>query len=773
MALNEPIGDTNEPRAFGSALQPAAQAVSAVRDPYRPMGGYGAGDISEETFGTTLLGYWRTIVKRRWLILSCVTVAVALGGLRTLMTTPLYTATIRLQIDQSAAKVVESGNISPTEQGDSEFLRTQYELLQSRSIAERAVISLRLVDDADFLQPRSFSLMGMIRGLFVAGASKAPDQESRERAMVQTVLASRSIRPLPGSRLADVSYSDPSPVRAQRIVTALADGYITSNIDKRFEANSYAKTFLEDQTKQLKIRLEESEKSLLDFAQREQIVAVTEKSSSAESNLAAANAALGVLVSERIKNEQLWRQVEKANSINLPQLLTNTVIDGLRGRKNTLTTDYQEKLETFKPDYPGMVQIKNKIGEIDRQLANEVKTIKESYKAAYESALKQETEMKQRIDELKGVALDLQQRSIQYNILKREVDTNRGLYEGLLQRYKQVDIAGGSGANNVFVIDKAEIPQSPSSPILSQALLLFLGLGLGSGLGLAFLIELLDDTIRSVEQLERVGGLVTLGVIPKLSDGRAIESELEDGRSVTSESYRSLCTALQFSTETGLPKSIVVTSTIASEGKSSTAIAIARHFAGLGLKVLLIDADLRKPTLHQKLKLENGVGLSNALTGACQVNDAVIWSTVPNLAIMTSGPLPPNSAELLGGARATSLLTLCCEMFNLVVVDSAPVLGLADAPLLSSIVGGTVFVIGAGQTKVRGLRDALRRLQMARGQILGVVLTWYDAKAAGHAYGYGYGAEYGGYGYGNRATDTPVSLQSEDAKTRPAHNGAV
>jgi polysaccharide biosynthesis transport protein len=747
-----------DPRPTASGLVVPSSPLLPVRnDPYAQIGSYGGAPDNDGERGFNLSDYWRIVNKRRWLILSVIGLALVLGGLRTLMMTPMYTATVRLQIDRNVNKVVESGNIAPTESNDFEFLKTQFELLQSRSISERVVSSLRLASDADFLKPQDFSIIQTLLGLVRDRSSEPVTQASQERKAALVVFENRAVRPVPGSRLVDVTYTDPAPDRARRVAMAIADAYIASNIDKRFEANSYAKTFLEDQSKQLKIRLEESEKALLDFAQREQIVVVTEKSSNAENNLASANAALGVLISERIKNEQLWRQVEQSSAINLPQLLTNTVIDGLRGRRNALNSEYQEKLETFKPEYPAMLQIKNKINEIDRQLTAEVLTIKASYKAAFEAAGQQETEMKARIDALKAEVLDLQQRGIQYNILKREVDTNRTLYESLLQRFKQVDIASGVGANNIFIVDKAEAPRTPSSPHLLRALLVALGLGLAAGLALAFILEKLDDTVSSTEDLERIGGLATLGIIPKVPDGRTIEAEIDDPRSMTSEAYRSLCTALQFSTDSGLPRALFVTSATPSEGKSSTAIAIARHFSNLGLRVLLVDADLRKPSLHHKLQTENGTGLSNYLTGACTPQEAMKATSNPNLSIITSGPLPPNSGELLAGARMASLLAFGSETFNLLVIDGPPVMGLADAPLLAGSGLATIFIVGAGQARTRSIRDALRRVQFSRGVVLGAVLTKFDSKAAG--YGYGYGDS--GYTYGDQPAAPAVALASQ------------
>ncbi len=755
--MTDTTGDqSNGSGATLGRLVPTGATVPAKRDPYAPLGGYGGAAEQEGGLRQTLFEYWRILSKRKWLIAGIAIAFLALGALRTLMQTPLYTATVRLQIDSTVVKPLEKGDVTEMGGAGVEFLRTQYELLQSRSMAERVASSLKLSDDADFLKPRDFSLLGALKALFrsaAAPSSPVADKTAHEAAAAGVLLGNRSVRPVPGSRLVDVSYSDPVPSRAQRITSAFADAFIASTIDKRFEANSYAKVFLEDQIKQLKVRLEESEKVLLDFGQKEQIVATTEKSSIAENNLAAANTTLGNLASERIKNEQLWKQVESADAINLPQLLTNSVIDGLRGKRNALVTEYQEKLETFKPSYPAMVQIDNKVKEIDRQLATEVETIKASLKAAYESSLNQETETKARIETLRAAVLDLQKRSIQYNILKRETDTNRELYNGLLQRFKEVDIAGGVGANNVFIVDRAELPGAPSSPLITRALLLSLMLGLGLGLAAAYVLEHLDDTVHSAEEVERISGLATLGVIPKIKAGISVEAEFADPRSAVSEAYRSLCTALQFSTDRGLPKSLLVTSAGPSEGKSFTALAVARHFATMGLKVLIVDADLRKPTLHSKLDLENGTGLSNYLTGACTPPEAFQRSTVANLAFMASGPLPPNAADLLAGPRLHSLLSVGLEVFDLIVIDGPPVMGLADAALLSNAAAATVFVVGAGQARTGLVRGALRRLQLGRAPLIGTVLTKYDAKTAGYGYGYGYGYGGDGYTYGGQVAD--------------------
>jgi polysaccharide biosynthesis transport protein len=695
--------------------------------------------------------YWRTVKKRKWLIGGVTVSFVLIGLLWTLMATPYYTSVVRIQIDRDVAKVVEGGGVIPGEGlNDAEFLKTQYELLQSRSLAERVASLTHLADDTEFNKQARYSVLNVFRG----AGNTVSQRAEREHSAALTVLARRVVRPIAGSRLVDVSYSDPSPERAQRIAAAYGEAFIAFNLDKRFQANSYAKTFLEDKIKQLKLRLEGSEKALLKFAKKEQIVSTTDKTSIAESNLASANAALATIIAERIKNEQLWKQVQDANAIDFPQLLSSKLIDELRARRNQILVDYQEKSGTFQPRYPEMVQINNKIKEIDRQLAAEIKTIKNSLKAAYEASLSQEYEMKERIETLRADVLDLQQRSIQYNILKREVDTTRSLYEGLLQRFKEVDVASGVGANNVFIVDRAELSHLPSSPVISKALVLSLALGLLAGLGAAHVAEHFDDIIYTPEDAETITGLPLLGVIPKVDHSLSIQAELENSRSPLSEAYRSMCTLLQFSTVTGLPRTLLVTSGAPSEGKSITAALLARHFATMGLKVLLIDGDLRNPSLHKTMELDNSIGFSNYLTGNCEASAAIQRTKLDNLLFIASGPLPPHAPDLLGSSELPSLLSGfqrgksskishgprgSVGSVDFIIIDGPPVAGMADALILSNVAAATVLVISAGESRKGIIRNTLKRLEQVRSSVVGTVVTKYDATADSYyRYEYGY-----------------------------------
>ena len=409
--MNNAPKDTNQDRSSaGQSLIPASTSSIGFtrRDQYYPAGLESPEE--ENDLANSLRQYVHILLKRKWLILSLTLLFFVLGGVRAAMKTPLYSSTARIQIDREPGKVIEGGSTSPSEEGGTEFLRTQYEILKSRAMAERVVSALQIHEDADFFKPLEVSALGLLTG---SGKRERPSSPELQNRAVGIVMSNVIISPIIQSRLVDLTYLDPSPVRAHQIANAYAEAYVASTLDERFQANSYAKTFLEDQIKQLQIRLEESEKALLDFAEREKMVEATEKSSIAENNLAAANTALGQLISERIKNEQLWKQMEKGTAISLPQLLSNHVIDLLRGQRKVLETEYQEKLENFKPSYPAMIEIVNKIKEIDRQITAEAATIRNSLKAAYESSLSQENEIKARIETLREEVLALQKKGIQ------------------------------------------------------------------------------------------------------------------------------------------------------------------------------------------------------------------------------------------------------------------------------------------------------------------------------------------------------------------------
>jgi capsular exopolysaccharide synthesis family protein len=673
-----------------------------------------------------LISYWHVLVKHWPIVAGATVLAVIAAVVLTLFSTPIFRATTTLQIDREALKVVEfEGDQRPVEGGSgTDFFQTQYELLRSRALAARVVAG----------QPGA-----------AKGGSEAALASAR-RGQIDALLGELTIEPVRNSRLVRVHVDTPDPVVAARLANGVADAFIASNLDRRFQASSYAKNYLEDRLAQFKGKLEDSERELVRFAQAERIVNGANGQSLSGQNLADLNASLAQAQAQRIRAEARWRQA--SGGAALPSdMLTNSIIHTLQERKATLAAQYQENLKIFKPAFPSMLQLKSQMDEVDRQIATELVGIRASVRADYDAALRQEQLLSGKMGEVRGQELDLQNRSIRYNILKREVDTNRQLYDALLQRYKEIGVAGGVSTNNISVVDRAEAPARPFKPSLSRNVALGLLAGLLLGIAGAFLREHFDDSVRHPEQLESLFGLSVLGTVPMLRGLGPVQAS-EDLRSAFAESYRSIRTSLQFSTDDGVPRTLLVTSATPGEGKTTTALLLARNFAQLGERVLLVDADLRNPSIHKLMNLGAEEGLSNYLSGAAPL-ESVMQSIDEHLSVVRSGPLPPNPAELLASPRMRVLLQQASERYDQVIIDGPPIMGLADAAILSNLADGTLLMVAAGKTRRGVLRGAIKRLAAARARVVGGVLTMFDHRR--DAYGYG-GSGYEYYNYGTAPT---------------------
>jgi polysaccharide biosynthesis transport protein len=686
--------------------------------------------------------------------------ALALGLAVTYTSTPMYRASATIQIDQNAPKVVktEATADAPADTGDdTRFYQTQYDLLKSFSLAQRVAADLDLANAPDFLHPKSSSPWAKLwQTLFPARAADGANIEQRKAAAAAMVQNGVTVAPLPNSRIVRISYQGSDPEWASKITNGIADSFISANLDRRFGASAYARTFLKERLDELKLKLEESEKALVSYAEREQIMTGKGQPSLADTDLNSLYTELQKVRTQRIQAEELWDQANKTKGLALAQILNDGSIQKLRGKRAELMSEYQDKLNLFKPDYPDMRKIKAQIDQIDREIQLNANAIKEAIKTSYESLMQQESLLQKNIDDAKAKVLDARNKNIQYQILQRESDTNRSLYDGLLQQYKDIGVAGAVGTNNVAIIDRANRPSVPFSPSLSKNLLISLILGLLTAAAAIAVFEIIDDSFKSPEEIEEQLGLAVLGIIPK-TEGHFLSLIKDEPTSPVAEAYRSFRTALQFSTDNESPKTLVVTSARQGEGKSSTAIALAANLAQLGMKVLLVDADMRNPSAHLEFKGDNRVGLSNVLAGGVSAAQACQNTDIPGLTFMASGRLPPNPAELIAGPNMRSLLALASESFDMVIVDAPPVLGLADAPLLASMSAATVLVVAAGGTRRNIVKGALKRLYFARAAVVGAVLNKYDFKSIKYGYGYGYG-----YGvnehYGYRA-DTAGQLE--------------
>lgn len=715
----------------------------------------------EDDEGLHFRDLWRIVVKRKWVVFAVILLALATALVSTMMQTPIYRATITLKIEREAAKIVDfKGATSTEESGDIDFYRTQYELLKSRTLAERVVEQLNLRNTASKKEgPRPWWLSILRRDTIPGdggeGAGEGADAAGNpNRLAVGAFMGSMFVDPIRSSRLVRVHFDSPDPRLAADALNALAQNFIAVNLERRYDASSYAKTFLEEKLAQTKSKLEESERSLAEFQRAKEIINVDEKQNVLAQTLSAYNQAAAKAGEERVRAEALYQEF-KTNPESAPQMVDNKSIATLKEERTKKQIEYQDQLRIYKPAFPKMLQLKATIDELDKKVADEIEVVRRSIEGSFKVTQQQEMNIQGKLESAKKSVLDLQDRSIQYNILKREVDTNRSLYDGLLQRLKEVGVEAGVGTNNVTVVDPALAPGGPYKPNLPSNLNIAAVIGLLLGIGLAFFLEYLDDTLRHPEDMEKLTQLPVLGVIP-LVKPRKGQDKLpmlpmmahEDARSGFAEAYRSVRTALQFSTRDGAPRQLMVTSTSAGEGKTTTALSLAINFAQTGKLTLLIDADLRNPMLHKNLGIDNTRGLSNYLSSDMPALGVVRLTPIPNLYVIPAGPLPPNPVELLSGPKLRGMLRELGERFPHVILDGPPVLGIADALVLGNQVGAVLFVVAAAGTRKAHAKAALKRLRQASVVPLGAVMTKLDLRDG--MYGYE-----SAYYYYQSTTDVP------------------
>lgn len=694
--------------------------------------------------------YLRIAVRWRYVILGAAAVFLVLGLIATLLTTPKYTATATLEIQRESNKITNfQGVEQETSVADQEFYQTQYGLLRSRSLSERVATQLRLVDDPKFFElfnvPDSNPALQLTNGRYPASG-----RAYRQRVAGEVLLKHLDVSPTRLSRLVDVNFTSPSPELSARVSNAWADNFIQSNLERKIQATSYGRNLLQQQLAELKEKLNESQRQLVAYASAQRIInlpaqssgdgKVTVERSIVADNLATLNTALAQATADRVEAEARYQQSGGFST----EALRNPAINTLRQKRAELAADYQRLMTQFEPGYPAARAIQSQIQQLDRGIAREESRVSGSLLGNYREALAREKRLEARVEELKSSYLDLRRRSIQYNIYQQEVDTNRALYDGLLQRFKEIGVAGGVGVNNISVVDNADVPQKPSSPRLLLNLVVALLTGLGLGALLAYVLEQVDEAIADPVEVQRRLGIPLLGTVPKLEDVTPKEALL-DRKSDLFDAYLAVQTNLGFTTEHGVPRSFAVTSTRPAEGKSTTALALATTLTRAQRSVILVDGDMRSPSVHHLGGVDHDRGLSNFLTGDDDIASMVFQMRDLGFTAMSAGPIPPNAAELLTGNRLSALISRLLQTYDHVVIDSPPVMGLADAPLIASRVEGVVYTVESQGIRSSLVKTALSRLASGNARVIGSVLTKFVAKRGHHGYAYEYG-----YGYGRR-----------------------
>lgn len=685
--------------------------------------------------------------------------ALLAGALFTVLVVPQYVATSRVLVELESEQIIEGTDTLPTAayQDADRFLQTQIDIIRSRSLARRVVEQENLADSEEFFAAQGYDLPSEEDLPETANAQRALPEFREESAI--DILQENLFVTLPlDSRIISIAFQSADADLAATISNAMSESYIASNLSRKFDSSAYARDYLAQQLADARAKLEQSERDLNQYSRAAGLIRVSGQGQNAdqETTLSITNDALqqineaaSVATARRIAAQQTWQSIARQPLMEVPQVLQNNAVQLLLADKSEAEAALAEERSRHLDEHPNVQALAARVSEIDQQIESVAESIKSSVELQYEAAVEQENVIAGQVDSLRSAALDEQDRGVQYNVLKRVAETDRALYNTLLTRFNELNATAGASSNNVSLVDIAETPREPSypNPLINMIVALLGGLVLASGF--VFIREHFDDVIRSPDDVERKLGLMLLGLIPKTIEDDPQE-ELEDPKSPMSEAYRSLLTNMRYGSANGLPETIAVTSSQPGEGKTTTSHELAKGIAELGRKTLLIDADLRRPTLHKKTGETEREGFTTVLAGENRFEDTVFPSGQPHLSYMTALPIPPNPAALFVSDRFENLLTEMRGKYDCIIFDAPPVLGLADATTLAAHVDAVLMVVDSSSASRGAIKASLRRLSLVKTKLMGAILTKFDARKLGGEYEY-YAADY--YTYESSAKD--------------------
>lgn len=684
----------------------------------------------------TLRDIMSVLVRRKAIILLTIFTVAVLTLLYTFSVKPSYLANAVIQIEREGADIVNFGNNQKASDGFSgvndPFFRTRYEMLRGRVIANKVIDNLGL--QKSLVPPEKKSFLPSISDILTAIGLKKKPKDNGEGSTDYASLFSKHllVQPIDKTHLVQISYEAPSAQEAKDIVTDVINTYIKTQIETKSETGEYAKKFLGEQLVEAKERLRNSEAALVKYANSKGILGVDDKQIRHIRKLENLDAALVQAEIKRIEAESLYQQMKSVGSV--ATVLNNPVIGSLKGSLVKLEGDYQEMLKTFKPNYPDMQRLQQQINTVRAKLNKEMLNIQGSMRADFLAAKRQEDKIRQQLSSFNSKMHDLQDSSLDYNTLKREVETNGKLYNTLLQRFEEVNVTSAVNTSSISIVEPAVKPFRKYKPNPKLNLLLGLLAGTLLGLALAFLREALDQSIRSSDDLERLSGLPVLGLIPRVTKS-SIKKQLSsvvrtNPRTAVAEAYRLFSTNLRFMIDLKEEHIVLITSASANEGKSTTAANIAFSYAQTGLKVLLVDADIRNPSLHKNLRISNKLGLSNYLKGEVDlVGITQPVKDVQGLYAITAGKYDIDPISLLSHERMSYLTTQGSTIFDYVIIDAPPVIGFADTLVLSSLASSTIIVAKENMLKQDNIKTILKQLYRVKNNVLGFLLT--DVKKTG------------------------------------------
>jgi polysaccharide biosynthesis transport protein len=732
--------------------------------------------------------YIRVLVKRKWTVLVCLVTIFSVVAIASLKTTPIYEASGSIEINKPDSGLVNFSN-SPTfnvDYYDPTELETEVMILQSDLLALQVVKELGLDRRPEF---------GGKTPALPSSLDLAPDplqaDASRTSALLSSFRGNLRVTLPPNTHIIKVSFRNPDKDLTAHVVNTLMSTYTENNFKSRFDSTMQASDWLSKQLVDLQMKVETSQEKLVRYQKEHEILGIDEKQNITTAKLDELNKALTAAESERMDKESVYRLVQSGDADTIASAASvldaagtgaqsaSGLLETLRGKEADVKIQAAELSTQFGPSYPKVAQLNTQLKEIDAQILKETRKIADKIRGQYMAAVQRETMLHDALEKQKQEANKLNESAIEYSILKRDLESYRTLYEGLMEKMKEAGVSAGLKSNNFRIVDVARVPTYPIEPNIPRNLTFAFMLGLTSGVGLAFLLEGLDNTVRTTEQAQIISGLPPLGMIPMGSrtareganakrlviatSNEAVELVTQvRPQSQMAESYRALRTSLLLSNLGAPPKVIMVTSALPQEGKTTTSINCAVVLAQKGIRVLLIDADLRRPSIHKTLGMGPRSGLSNVLTGSATLQQTITQSPIlPNLSILPAGTPPPNPAELLASPNMRNALEELRGQYDHIVVDTPPTLSVTDAVVLSPAADAIVLVIRSGQTTKQALRRSRDILMQVNAKVSGVLLNAVDLSSPDYYYYYEYQGKYSRY----YRDDESHSDEDEDADT--------
>jgi capsular exopolysaccharide synthesis family protein len=715
---------------------------------------------------THLRDYLHVLRKHRWVILAFLLGTLSFAVLYSYTRTPLYAAVASLQIDREISPIMDSTSFWMSYRWDAEFLETQIKLIKSRSMARRVV----MVDDE-------------LRSMVSPTKTRGMDPDEVYAGPIAVALSGLAVEPIRMTRLVEIQYYSSDPVQAQRLANEFAEQFIQSSRESRYETTQEATAFLAEQVERIQDEIKTKEVELQRYGSQVEILSPNAQDSIVAQKLESIAGAQIQAQRDRIDKEIVYRDLQQAGSEGKSALLAHPLLSQLQSELVALRQRHEELSSKYKPDWPEMVLLQRQIEGKNERIKEERERVQSEMLAVarndYQMALQREQSFNQQLAVQKKQTSELNQNAIYYNTLKLEIDNQKGLLDTLLKRQSETGVQArlqGAKTSNITIVDRAMLPKSPYFPNHFQNILLGIIAGLGLGVGAAVLLNYLDNSVKSPDELYRVTQLPALGVVPKMmaqpkrkllagksgnGDGSIALSFADplnqQRQSDFAEAFNLIRSSVLLSSMDNPPRSILVTSSVPSEGKTTTAINLAISMAQTDKNVLLIDADMRRPQLHRAFRLSNRVGLSKLLSGQARPNQAIQKSSIKGLLVLTSGPVPPNPSELLSGRRIRNLMTGCQKVFDMVIIDSPPALSFADAFHLAVLVDGVILVVEAGETPREVLLRGRQRFDEVHARILGVVLNKAEMQKEDYYYYKGYYHYSSSYKSEDSATESPTT----------------